>query len=212
MLGLISAGLGAASFIGDALNRREARRQAEAQAQAQRQAMAQAQQYYSPYLEAGQQALQQQQALSGALGAEAQQAAISEIESSPQLQAMMEQGEAGMLANAAATGGLRGGNLQGALAQYRPQMLNQAIQQQYQQLGGLTNMGYGAAGALSNVAQGGVPAAGLEAQANAPWLGQSLLTGIGSGIGAYTGLGGTFGQAPAASTFTPMDVTGGWRG
>jgi hypothetical protein len=36
---------------------------------------------------------------------------------------------------------LRGGNVQAALAQFRPQLLNQLIEEQYSQLGGLTNIG-----------------------------------------------------------------------
>ena len=50
-----------------------------------------------------------------------------------------------MLQNASATGGLRGGNVQGALAQFRPQLLNQLIEQQYSRLGGLTSLGQASA-------------------------------------------------------------------
>lgn len=94
-----------------------------------------------PYTEAGLPALKQQQALLGLEGPEAQQAAISAIENQPGFQSMVQQGENAMLQNAAATGGLRGGNLQGAMAQFRPQMLSQAIQDQYSRLGGMTSLG-----------------------------------------------------------------------
>lgn len=96
---------------------------------------------FSPYAEAGRLALEQQQALAGLLGPEAQQAAIAQLEASPQFQAMLQQGEQAILANAAATGGLRGGNTQAMLAQFRPQLLSSLIQQQYERLGGMSAAG-----------------------------------------------------------------------
>lgn len=100
----------------------------------------------SPYVAAGTPALEQQQALIGLKGPEAEQAAIEEIASSPQLAALARQGEEAMLQQASATGGLRGGNIQAALAQFRPQMLQRLIDQRYGQLGGMTDLGFGAAG------------------------------------------------------------------
>lgn len=94
-----------------------------------------------PYVEAGQPALQQQQALIGLRGAPEQQAAISGIEQSPFFQSAVRQGEEALLQQASATGGLRGGNIQSALAQFRPQMLESQIAQQYGRLGGLTALG-----------------------------------------------------------------------
>lgn len=93
------------------------------------------------YASAGATALEQQQALTGGLGPEAQASAIRSIEQSPQMQAMIQQGENAMLQNASATGGLRGGNLQAAMAQFRPQLLAGLIDQQYGRLGGLSTMG-----------------------------------------------------------------------
>jgi len=104
----------------------------------------------SPYAEAGPGALQAQQNLLGLGGEEAQKAAYAGIEGSPAFQSMAQQGENAMLQNASATGGLRGGNIQGALAQYRPQLLSQLIQQQYQNLGGLTSIGQNAAAGVGN--------------------------------------------------------------
>jgi hypothetical protein len=115
-----------------------------------------------PYTQAGLPALKQQQALLGLEGPEAQQAAISAIESQPGFQSMIQQGENAMLQNASATGGLRGGNLQGAMAQFRPQMLAQAIQDQYSRLGGMTTLGQqSAAGVGSAGMQTGRDIAGL---------------------------------------------------
>lgn len=101
-----------------------------------------------PYADVGAPALEQQKALIGMGGPEAQQAQISQLESSPLFQSLLKQGEEAMLQNASATGGLRGGNLQGALAQYRPQMLNMEIAKRYSQLGDMINLGTGAIGSL----------------------------------------------------------------
>lgn len=95
----------------------------------------------TPYITAGTGALSQQQAFLGLTTPEQQQAAISAIEQSPQMQAMAQQGENAILQNAAATGGLRGGNIQSALGQFRPQLLSNLIEQQYGRLGGLAQLG-----------------------------------------------------------------------
>lgn len=99
----------------------------------------------APYVTAGTGAMGQQQALIGLQGAEAQQQAISGFEQSPLFQSLTQQGENAILQNAAATGGLRGGNVQAALSQFRPQALNALIEQQYGRLGGLTTLGQASA-------------------------------------------------------------------
>ena len=104
----------------------------------------------SPYAEGGEEALNAQRALLGLAGAEEQQAAINQLQSSPQFEALSRQGEDAILANASATGGLRGGNVQGALAQFRPQMLSNLIQQQFSNLGGITSVGQNAAAMTGN--------------------------------------------------------------
>ena len=125
---------------------------------------------FQPFQQAGAQAFEQQQALAGLRGPEAQQAAISQIESSPFLQSQIEQGERALLQRASATGGLRGGNVQAALAQFRPQMLQQAIEQQYGRLGGFAGTGLGVTEALFRGGQ--AAAAGQASQAGA--LGQGI--------------------------------------
>ena len=99
----------------------------------------------SPYVVAGVPALTAQQALVGLQGPEAEQAALERITGGSTFQEFARQGEEALLQRASATGGLRGGNIQGALAQFRPQLLNQLIEQQYTQLGGLTNIGQASA-------------------------------------------------------------------
>jgi len=108
-----------------------------------------------PYTAAGGPALEAQMAALGLAGPEAQQAYVTQQEQSPLFQSLARQGEEAVLQNASATGGLRGGNVQGALAQFRPQLLNQFLEQQYGRLGGMTQLGQRSAA--------GVGAAGMEA-------------------------------------------------
>lgn len=184
----------------------------------QRRQQAEAERLLAPYMQAGQGALGQQQALLGLGGPEAQRAAIAQLEQSPQFQALVQQGEEGILQNASATGGLRGGNTQAALAQFRPAMLSQLIQQQMAQLGGLSGMGQqasmGAAGFGQQGAQnvmGQLTAQG-QAQAGAAMAqGQGLANlfgGIGGGLGTLGGLG-AMGRGPLAGGGTPAVYGGG---
>lgn len=95
----------------------------------------------APYMGVGPEALEQQRALSGLAGPEAQAKAVRAIEQGGEYQSLVRQGENAILQSAAATGGLRGGNVQAALAQFRPQILSGLIEQQYARLGGLTALG-----------------------------------------------------------------------
>jgi len=103
-----------------------------------------------PYTDVGSSAVNKQGDLMGLNGDEAQKAAVDAIQNGPQFQSMAQQGENSILQNASATGGLRGGNIQASLAQFRPNLLAQTIQQQYQNLGGLTSVGQNAAAGVGN--------------------------------------------------------------
>jgi hypothetical protein len=164
----------------------------------------------APYVTAGTGALGGQQALVGLGGAEAQQQAIAGFEGSPQFQALTQQGENAILQNAAATGGLRGGNVQAALAQFRPQVLSDLINQQYARLGGISTMGQNAAVGQAaagqtlgaNVAnlfgqQGAATAGGQLARGAVPGQTFGQLLQIGGTIAGMGGFGGG-GGAPAA--------------
>ena len=132
-------------------------------------------------------ALQAQQELLGLRGTAAQQRAISGLETSPILQALTRQGEEALLQRASATGGLRGGNVQAALAQFRPQLLSDVIQQQFTNLGGLTKIGQASAA--------GQAAAGMEsAGAIGDLLGQAGAARAGGIIGRGSIAGQTFGD------------------
>jgi len=153
-----------------------------------------------PYTQAGAGALAQQQALLGMGTPEAQQQAINALQSGPQFQALQQQGENAILQNASATGGLRGGNVQGALAQFRPALLSSLINQQYERLGGLSALGQNAAAGVGNAGMStGTNIATLlgrqgQAQAGGILGQQSALTGgINQAFGAVQGAGG-FGQ------------------
>lgn len=103
------------------------------------------QQLVQPYVNAGVGALGQQQNLMGLNGTSAQQTAINNLQNSPFFQSVYKQAENALLQNAAATGGLRGGNIQGALADNRMNMLNTAYQNQLQNLGNLVTLGQNSA-------------------------------------------------------------------
>ena len=169
-----------------------------------------------PYTEAGTGALTQQQALLGMGTPEAQQQAIAALQGSPQFAALQQQGENAILQNASATGGLRGGNVQGALAQFRPALLSSLIDQQYSRLGGLTAIGQNAAAGVGNAGMStGSNIATLlgrqgQAQAGGILGEQSALTGgINKAFGAVQGAGG-FGQlfGGASSPFSGTAIAG----
>lgn len=131
-----------------------------------------------PYTTAGPEALASQQALLGLSGPEAQQKAIAAIESGPQFTSLLKQGENAMLQNASATGGLRGGNVQAALGQFRPQLLSQLIDQQYGRLGQISTLGQAAAaGQAAQGMQQGQIISGLLGQQGQAQAGYSLAQG-----------------------------------
>ena len=174
----------------------------EAGIQEQRRQFDKVQELLKPYAEAGTAAIGQQQALLGLGKPEAQQQAIAALQRSPQFQALQQQGENALLQNASATGGLRGGNIQGALAQFRPALLSSLIDQQYNRLGGLSTIGQNAAAGTGAAAQtmgtnvtnllgqqGAAAAGGELAQARAFGAIPSAISG---GLGLFSGLGGKF--------------------
>ena len=129
-----------------------------------------------PYAEAGVPAFEQQQALLGLRGPDAERAAIERISGGARFQEVAQQGEEALLQRASATGGLRGGNIQGALAQYRPALLSSMIEQQYGKLGGLADIG-------------------RETQTNLAKIGQASAAGVGAqGVTTGTNVANLLGQ------------------
>jgi len=157
----------------------------------------------SPFVSAGTGALSAQQDILGLNGTGAQQSAYSNIQSSPAFQALSKSGTDAITANASATGGLRGGNVQGALAQFQPQLLAQLIQQQYGNLGAITGIGQSSAAGVGNagVSTGNNIAQLLQQQGAATAGGQisagnlvaNSASGLGGLLGSFTGIGGLSG-------------------
>jgi hypothetical protein len=166
-----------------------------------------------PFAAAGAPALEQQQALLGLRGPEAERAAIERIRGGETFKALAGQGEEALLQRASATGGLRGGNIQGALAQFRPQLLSSLIEQQYGRLGGMTALGVETTGNVARLGQASAAGTGAAAQTTganiATLLGQqgaaqagaeiaqgkafgAIPAAISGGLGLFSGLGGKF--------------------
>jgi len=139
----------------------------------------------------------------------AQQQAIDNLANGAQFQSLVRRGEDAILANASATGGLRGGNTQAALAQFRPQMLQALIDKQLANLGGIAANGQNAAGMTGTAAlQTGQQVNAAYGDRGAALAGGALqqgkifgdtLGGIGSGLGYY--MGQTGGVPQGASLF-----------
>ena len=173
-----------------------------------------------PYMQAGTSALTGQQDLLGLNGNGAQQTAINGLQNGAQFQSMLQQGENSILSNASATGGLRGGNTQSALAQFSPALLSQLINQQYTNLGGLTSLGQSSAARVGNAGmqtatnnanllsqQGAATAGGQMAQGSVASSGfgtalqlASMYAGMG-GFGGFGSSGGGSGQITGGSGF-----------
>jgi hypothetical protein len=145
------------------------------------------QELLAPYVEAGVGATEQQQALLGLGGPGEQAGAIEALQASPEFQALTQQGETGILQNAAATGGLRGGNVQEALAQFRPQLLSQLISQRFNRLGTVAGRGQASAAGQAAAAQAtGTDIANLLAQQGQAQAGAALAQGQAAGNVAQT--------------------------
>jgi len=161
-----------------------------------------------PFRQAGLGALEQQQALLGLSGQEAQDLAMQQFQESPGQQFIRQRQERALLRNQAAIGGLGGGNVRTALQQQAAGFAQQDLQNQLSRLGGIAGQGQVA---TTNIAQlggqtatniGNLLQAGGQAQASGilgaqqaqGQFNQALLGGLrGGAMGAQTpGVG--FGQ------------------
>jgi len=179
-LGSAALGANAASKAGRAQERAADKGVAEQQA-----AREEMRRLLEPYVAAGGPALEAQMGALCLRGPEAQQAYVSQQEQSPIFQALKRQQEESILQNASATGGLRGGNIQGALAQFSPALLNQLLEQQYGKLVGMT--------ALGQQSAAGVGTSGMQsANAISDLFGQAGAARAGSALGVGQALSGPF--------------------
>lgn len=98
------------------------------------------------FIPSGQQAQNRQAALSGALGADAQREAMQGFMESPQQAFLREQGERSVTRNAAALGGLGGGNVMKELTRFGTGLAAQDFDNQFNRLGQVSGQGLQAAG------------------------------------------------------------------
>jgi hypothetical protein len=221
-LGAIALGVGALGGVGSAVIGSNAARSAgRAQEAAAQQGIAEQQRQFEamrellkPYVEAGDPALQALMGAAGLRGPESQQAFIAEQEANPLFQGLARQGEDAILQNASATGGLRGGNVQGALGQFRPALLNDFVQQQYSRLAGITSLGQNSAAMQGNAGlQTGQNIASQYGNIGAAQAGSALgvANAFGQGINQFAGglgqaaaFGAFGGRAPAGGTIVPQ--------
>jgi hypothetical protein len=189
-------------------------------------------QLLEPYVAAGTPALQAQQAMLGFGGPGAEQAQIEAVQRSPMFQERVRQGEEALLQRASATGGLRGGNVQAALAQFRPALLAEELETRFGRLGGMVGLGQRSAVGVGEAGmQTGRDVSGLLATQGAARAGAALaggtspfgqfLSAVPQMAGTYYGMtgqspfsgfgGGGGGAAPASSMYSiaPAGGTGG---
>ena len=150
--------------------------------------------------------------LVGLDGAEAQQSQINLLRETPLYQSLFNNGRDAILANASATGGLRGGNVQDGLARFSADTLSSVIQNQLAAYSGGIGVGIGSdqaigafgANAVANQSDLRNQGAGARAQG-------ALVRG---GINAqnWQNFGGFLDQAVSAAAGVPGGGGGGGIG
>ena len=210
-VGLTTFGISTAvGLVGSAISSRGARKASQGAAAAQTEAAAAAQaeqrrqfdisqKQAEPFRQAGLGALEQQQALLGLSGQEAQQQAMQGFQESPGQAFLRQRGEQATLRGASATGGLGGARVQEALQQQGIGFAQQDLQNQLARLSGIAGQGQVAtqnvaslgaqtAGNIGNLAMqsGQAQASGIlgAQQARSQFIGQA--GGILSGAAAST--------------------------
>lgn len=179
------------------------------------------QQNISPYLAAGSQAVTNYGDLLGSNGAAAQDQAIGTIKNGAQYQGDMQTANQNILANASATGGLRGSNTSNTLANTSISTLNGLITNQLSGYSGLMSNGLNAISgqqAANNAAYTGVSNANNQTANAATSYASSLSNSVNSGLGAITQgvnrYATTTANAPQYNTpadqFTTATGTGGF--
>lgn len=150
----------------------------------------------APYSQAGQAALQQQAALSGALGSSAQAQAFRDFQESPGQQFLREQAELGTTRNAAALGGLGGGRVQQELQRQAMGLAQQDFANQFNRLGQVAGQGLQAGSQQAGIT-GALGGQLLGENAASQRLGAQLTGQAGQALG---GIAQQTGQNLAAQT------------
>lgn len=109
----------------------------------------QVRQDYMPYTQAGTAAIGDYGDLLGINGDEAQATGIEALRNGPLYGALYNRGEEAILQNAAATGGLRGGNLQRGLADFGADTLASVYSNQLSNFYNMAGLGLGAQGTVT---------------------------------------------------------------
>jgi len=196
---MVAAAVGAVAVAGVASSAMSANQAGKANASQQQQAQSQlelANQQYNtmqgqiqPYLQAGQTGLTDYGDLLGANGDAAQNAAIGGIKNGAQYQGDMQTANENILANASATGGLRGSNTSNILANTSINTLNGLITQRlagYGQLMGNGLNSISASQAASNVFQNNANQATQNSANASSMYDAALSNSFNSGLGAIT--------------------------
>jgi len=155
-----------------------------------------------PFIQGGAPAFEQQQALSGALGPEAQAEAFANFQEDPGTEFLREQGLRLIESGAGATGGLGGGDRLRELTKFSQGLALQNLGSRFNQLGAVTGTGLTAAQALGGVSGGAASGISQALQA----AGQGKAAGI---TGSAAGLRGGIQQLAAAAA---GGATGGGLG
>ncbi len=209
------------AVVGAVASHESGRQATRAQEQSQKEALAAskatqetAQERLDEFAAQGAPARQAQAALVGLGGQEAQQQAISAIEASPGQQFLRDQQERALVRNAAAIGGLGGGNVRSALQAQAFQRAQTDIANQFNRLGAIGGAGQQAALSQAQLGQlGGAQQAELLQQQGAIRASgilsqnQALQQALGTGVGIFAQQGG-FNQQPAQTTTqAPVQTT-----
>jgi hypothetical protein len=182
-LGLLGGIIGGiTSLIGGSKSSKAAKQAAQLQYNAAQQGIAEERRQFditrsdhAPYMAAGREALARMGALLGLEGDTAQDAEIAALRDSPLYKSLYRSGEEAVLANASATGGLRGGNTVRSLADFGEDTLAALIERQLSGYGGLVGVGSGATDAVSNFGANAVAAMNNLRQQGAAAQAQSAL-------------------------------------
>lgn len=132
---------------------------------------------------------------------DAQASAIASLEKSPLYTSLIRNGEEAILANGSATGGLRGGNMQGGLANFRADTLASTIQQQLAGYQGAIGTGLGAQGAVTNATYGTATGSNAAQQSATDALIQKILGKAGVNSKNWSNVGGFLDDAASGGGF-----------
>jgi hypothetical protein len=138
----------------------------------------------APRIEAGNQALTQQQALLGLSGQDAQQTAYSGIEESAGQRFLRERQQRALVRNSSAIGGLGGGNVRTALQAQAAGFAMQDVDSQFNRLGALSGQGQNAANVSGQVGAQPTSTSASNVQTNIPGGSTNSIINAQSNMGA----------------------------